>query len=176
LIAALAAQEALAKAGIETRQLDPRDNTYKLESIDPERVGIYFGTGIGGATSLCDDYATHVLGHARRALNDLETENENDAIAIATIDANRSRRINPFVVPRTMPNTIAASLSIKFQLNGPSHTYCQACASGTAAIGNAYRAIQAGHIDMALAGGSEYFSDHLGGLGHELRHCSHIDT
>ena len=162
LLALLSATEAVSHAGIALRSVNLRNNTFSLCGIDSERAGIVFGTGIGGPTSLCDDYVIHVLGHAREAI---ERESLNNAkFRCLAEDVKASKRINPFVVPRTMPNTISAALSIKFQLHGPSQTICQACASGTAAIGHAYRAIKSGSLDLVIAGASEYFSDRLGGL------------
>jgi len=81
-----------------------------------------------------------------------------------------------------MPNTVAAALGIHFSLRGPNHTYCQACASGTVAIGEAFRAVRDGEVDAAVAGGSEYFYDHHGYLflafdvaGTLVRHCDDPD-
>ncbi len=162
LLAIASSREALDHAGFVLRPAEHHANTYELEDVDPERIGVYFGTGVGGSTSLCDQYVTHVLGHARSSLEKVTADDHN--LATLVEDSRWAHRINPFVVPRTMPNTAAASVSIKFRLNGPSHTFCQACASGTVAIGQAYRAIQNSEADIAVAGGAEFFSDRLGGL------------
>ena len=107
LLALLSATEAVSHAGIALRSVNLRNNTFSLCGIDSERAGIVFGTGIGGPTSLCDDYVIHVLGHAREAI---ERESLNNAkFRCLAEDVKASKRINPFVVPRTMPNTISAS-------------------------------------------------------------------
>jgi 3-oxoacyl-[acyl-carrier-protein] synthase II len=72
------------------------------------------------------------------------------------------KRFNPFEVSMVMPNAPAAAVGIKFTLTGPNVTYCLACASGTVAVGNAYRAVRDGHVDVAISGGCEYFGDEHG--------------
>jgi 3-oxoacyl-[acyl-carrier-protein] synthase II len=63
--------------------------------------------------------------------------------------------ISVFTVPMLMPSAVAARASIKLGLTGPTLTYATACASGATAIGEAYRAVRAGHLDVAIAGGVE---------------------
>jgi 3-oxoacyl-[acyl-carrier-protein] synthase II len=58
-------------------------------------------------------------------------------------------------IPRIMPSATAAHISIRYGLRGPALTCAAACASGAVAIGEAVRAIRAGHIDRAVAGGVE---------------------
>jgi len=63
-----------------------------------------------------------------------------------------------------MPNSIAANLAIRWGVRGAADTSCAACASSTIAIGKAYRAIQRGELDLAIAGGAEHLSDRAGGV------------
>ena len=61
-----------------------------------------------------------------------------------------------------MPNSPAAAMGIRFGFRGPNVTSCVACSSGTMAIGNAFRAMRDGRVDVALTGGCEYFGDDHG--------------
>jgi 3-oxoacyl-[acyl-carrier-protein] synthase II len=63
-----------------------------------------------------------------------------------------------------MPNALAAQIAIRFGVQGHVETTCAACASGTIAIGKAFRAIQRGELDVALAGGIEHLGDRAGGV------------
>lgn len=135
---------------------------------DP-RTGIYMGTGIGGSYTFLENHLHPVSARARKHLeafihdNDL-TAAQREAISTIVERMRHPRRINPFMASMYMANAVAATLGIHFSLRGPNHTYCQACASGTVAVGEAFRAIRNGDIDTALAGGSEHFYDHHGYL------------
>ena len=56
-----------------------------------------------------------------------------------------------------MPNAAAANIAIEFGLQGPCYTYTIACASSAVAVGEAFRAVSSGAVDLALAGGAEAF-------------------
>ena len=71
------------------------------------------------------------------------------------------RRLNPHFVPKVLPNSCSGRVGIQFQLGGPSLTASSACAAGAHAIGDAFRAIQHGHANVMLAGGSEAAIDPL---------------
>jgi 3-oxoacyl-[acyl-carrier-protein] synthase II len=71
-------------------------------------------------------------------------------------------RFNPFEVSMVMPNAPGAAVGIKYTLTGPNETYSVACASGTVAVGNAFRAVRDERVDMAISGGCEYFGDEYG--------------
>jgi beta-ketoacyl-acyl-carrier-protein synthase II len=94
-----------------------------------EQVGIFFGTGVGGIQTLVDQ--EHIV---------LEKG---------------VRRVSPFAITMIMPNGAAGMLAIDYGIHGPSTTIATACASGSDAIGHAFRAIQRGDLVAALAGGSE---------------------
>lgn len=99
---------------------------------DPEvlsEAGIFVGSAIAGVRTLSDEF-----GGA--AANGLGT-------------------ISPLIVPKALLNMIAANLSIDLGIRGESLSYASACASGTVAIGEAYRRIRSGDLDVALAGGAE---------------------
>ncbi len=98
-------------------------------AIDPERGGVYFGSGIGG----------------------METYAEETGVCL-----NKGpKRVSPFMIPMMIANMAAGVLAIQFQLQGPNMTTVTACSSANNAIGEAYLAIKHGRADLMLTGGSE---------------------
>lgn len=97
------------------------------EGLDAERIGVYIGSGMGGAAALEDGY------EATRA----------------------GRRVSPLSVVAAMTNAPAAHIAIRAGAQGPVYTYSVACASSAVAIAEAAKAIAAGEIDIAIAGGAE---------------------
>ena len=100
-----------------------------LQITDPARAGVLVGTGVGGLESL----ETQVMVGNTRGFD----------------------RVTPFLVPLMMANAGAASISMRFGLEGPCETTVTACAAGTQAIGNAARLIASGRCDVMFTGGSE---------------------
>ncbi len=96
---------------------------------DPERSGIVFGAGIGGISTLQRE--------------------------VGTLIDKGPRRVSPFLVPMVMGNAGAAAISMRLGWHGPCETIVTACAAGTQAIGNAYRLVAHGRLDLAVAGGAE---------------------
>ena len=96
--------------------------------FDPERLGVFWGSGMAGAATF-------------------ET-------TCRTVYADR-KRMRPTSVVTTMPNAPVAELSLHFGARGAALAYASACASSAVAIGEAMRAIRAGWIDVAIVGGSE---------------------
>ncbi len=94
---------------------------------DPERVGLYLGTGMGGAATLDAGFAALYGGG----------------------------RVPPLTVPAGMVNAAAAVVAIHADIRGPVLTYAVACASGAAAIAEAAHALRRGEIDVAVCGGVE---------------------
>jgi 3-oxoacyl-[acyl-carrier-protein] synthase II len=97
-------------------------------SYDPTRLGVYWGSGMGGAST---------LDHTLRSI---------------WLD---QRRIRPTSVVSAMPNAPLAELALHFGARGAAIGYACACASAAVAIGEALYAIRAGRIDVAVVGGSE---------------------
>lgn len=155
-IGLLAAEEALQRAGLPLESADPRRNAWRIAGVDGDRAGVFLGTGVGGLHSCLESSRFIVLDQPRRALQELEGAGAGLAeLAIP-------RAFNPFSVAMTMPNASAAALSIKLGLSGPCRTFAGACASGTMALGQAFRALRQGECDLALAGGVEFLSDPFG--------------
>lgn len=168
-LAVLVAEEGLAGAGLELEPVDAKRNTHRLRGLPAERCGVFLGTGVGGihtslaSTSfvLLDGAKKRLAGLAARLGGAGETSAADELEAIlATLPSPRA--FNPFSVAMTMPNAAASNLSIKLGLNGPSRTFCCACASGTVAVGRATGSIAAGECDLALAGGVEFLTDPYG--------------
>lgn len=157
-IALLAAEEALQRSGLRLESADGKRNAYRIAGLDADRAGVFLGTGVGGLHSCLESSRFITLDQPRRALQALDLEEVAallDGLAIP-------RAFNPFSVAMTMPNAAAAALSIKLGLTGPCRTFAGACASGTVAVGQAFRAIREGECDLAVAGGVEFLSDPFG--------------
>jgi 3-oxoacyl-[acyl-carrier-protein] synthase II len=166
MLAIGAAREALSNAGFSFAPAGDRGRNLAVSNIEPSRAGVYIGTGIGGAHTFLHNHSYHL--HQRMRVNlkawieeHAPTQERETLEEIFTLMAHGAR-YNPFVVSMLMPNAPSAALGIKFSLTGPNLTYCVACASGTVAVGNAYRAVHEGDVDMALTGGSEYLYDDHG--------------
>nr|PZN44731.1 MAG: beta-ketoacyl-[acyl-carrier-protein] synthase II [Bacillota bacterium] len=112
-----AAQEALRDAGLD------------LDHVDRERVGVYFGSGIGGIETLSEQFEVMMT--------------------------RGPKRISPFLIPMMIANMAAGQIAIYFGLNGPNLTTVTACASASHAIGEAFDALRHGKADVILTGGSE---------------------
>ena len=100
-----------------------------LDQVDPSRVGIFLGTGMGGAQSADDGYRT--------------------------LYGEQSDRIKPFSVLLAMNNAAAAWIGLEYGLTGPNLTFTTACSSSAVAIGEAALRIKSGSTDIMIAGGTE---------------------
>ena len=161
-----AAREAIQHAGFALVPAGERSRAFALPGIDSSRAGVYFGTGIGGAHSFLQNHVQHLYQRAHEALKVYSEERAapEDGERLNAILALMAHppRYHPFVVSMLMPNAASAAVGIKFSLTGPNVTYCVACASGTVAVGQGYRAVREGRVDLAVAGGSEYLYDDHG--------------
>ena len=97
--------------------------------VNMERVGVIIGSGVGGIQTLEDQHGAY--------------------------STRGQRRVSPFFVPRMIANIAAGNLAIKHGFKGPNNTVISACASGTDAIGSAFRTIQYGDADVMVTGGAE---------------------
>ncbi|MCH7578079.1 MAG: beta-ketoacyl-ACP synthase II [Chloroflexi bacterium] len=96
---------------------------------DPGRVGVILGNGIGGLPNIEE--------------------------AVNTIREKGGMRIDPFFMPKMLPNMAAAQLSMTLGAKGYSNTVITACAAGTQAMGDSLDLIRSGRADVVLTGGSE---------------------
>ena len=171
LIAGFTARQALEQAGLELEQANKRANSFRICGIDAERIGVFMGTGIGGANSLLDNYSVQMLSAQKAKLVDAVSRLDEDDERRGELDEvleslHHGRRFNPFAVSMLMPNAPPAHIGLKYSIKGPNLSYSIACASGTVAIGHAFRAVRDGVVDFAITGGSEYLNDHYGGIFH----------
>ncbi|TDB77072.1 beta-ketoacyl-ACP synthase II [Micromonospora sp. KC723] len=116
-IALIAAQQAWADAGLAD------------SGLDPERLAVSVGSGIGGATTLL-------------AQDDI-------------LEASGPRRVSPHTIPMLMPNGPAAWVGLELGAKAGVHTVASACATGAEAIALGLDIIRAGRADVVVAGGTE---------------------
>ena len=100
-----------------------------IGTLPPERVGVYFGSGIGG-------------------LNTIYAET-------GKLESRGPHRVSPLCVPMMIPNMAAGSIAIRYNCQGGAMPAVTACASGSNAIGEALRTIRHGYADAIIAGGAE---------------------
>jgi 3-oxoacyl-[acyl-carrier-protein] synthase II len=106
-----------------------QDADLDLSSLDPYRVGVGVGSGIGGISVL----------------------EENHRILLEK----GPRRVSPFFVPYEIINMAAGQISMHLKLKGPNFASVTACATANNAIGESFKIIQRGDADVMFAGGSE---------------------
>lgn len=100
-----------------------------ISHLDPERIGVNIGSGIGGLPMIENtDTAYHAGG---------------------------PRKISPFFIPSTIINMIAGNLSIMYGYKGPNFAIVTACTTATHSIGNSARMIEYGDADVMVCGGAE---------------------
>lgn len=98
-------------------------------AVDHERLGVVLGNGYGGLP--------------------------NTEEAVRTIVAKGGMRVDPFFMPKTLPNMAASHLALRYQAKSYSGTVVTACAAATQAMGEAMNIIRQGHADVMLTGGTE---------------------
>ena len=105
------------------------DSGLDIEKIDAKKVGVILGSGIGGIETL-------EIEHTK-------------------LMERGPKRISPFFIPMMISNMAPGQISMIFGFKGPSFTITTACASGSHAIGEAFRTIERGGADIIVSGGSE---------------------
>ncbi|MFH9858058.1 beta-ketoacyl-[acyl-carrier-protein] synthase family protein [Streptomyces sp. NPDC017202] len=127
--ALIAAQEAWKDAGFAPRTADGTSDAASGATVDPDRLGAVIASGIGGVTTLLDQY---------------------DVLKEKGV-----RRVSPHTVPMLMPNSPSANVGLLVGARAGVHTPVSACASGAEAIGYAIEMIRTGRADVVVAGGTE---------------------
>ena len=97
---------------------------------DLDRIGVIWGSGIGGFNSFQDEAESFFKGDG-------------------------TPRFNPFFIPRMIADIAAGHISIKYGFRGPNHAVVTACATGAHAIGDGTRLIKYGDADVMVVGGAE---------------------
>jgi 3-oxoacyl-[acyl-carrier-protein] synthase II len=100
-----------------------------LDGIDPERFGVYVGSGVGG-------------------MNTFERE-------CAKLMKSGPRLVSPHFIPMMIANMATGDLAIRYGARGPSLPIVTACATSTNSVGEAFRLIKHGYADAVIAGGAE---------------------
>ena len=122
--------------GIAAASQAVRDAGITVESVNPERIGVIIGSGIGGLPMIEDNH----------------TELTNRG----------PRRISPFFVPGSIVNMVSGQVSIMHGFQGPNYAVVSACTTGLHSIGDAGRLIEYGDADVMVAGGAESTVSPLG--------------
>ena len=99
------------------------------ENANPERVGVWIGSGIGGLGEFEEQYQKFL--------------------------EKGQRKVNPFTIPMFIPDMAAGRVSIELGAKGINNCSVTACASGSNSIGDAFREVQKGNVDIMVAGGTE---------------------
>jgi len=107
-----------------------KDSGLNLNSIDKDRTGVIWSSGIGGLFTFYEAIRGYVLGDG-------------------------TPRFSPFFIPKMIANIASGSLSIKYGFRGPNFATVSACASSTHSLIDALNYIRLGKADIFVAGGSE---------------------
>ena len=111
-----AAQQAVDQSGIH-------------QHVQPERLGVYVGSGIGGMTTLLKEYDV--------------------------LKERGTNRVSSYFIPMQISNMASGNIAVRFGARGPTLPVVTACATSASCIGEAYRAIKWGEADAIIAGGAE---------------------
>ncbi|HAP69751.1 MAG TPA: beta-ketoacyl-[acyl-carrier-protein] synthase II [Flavobacteriales bacterium] len=127
----------------EARKLDPyaqyalvtateawADSGLNEETIDHDRAGVIWGSGIGGLKTFFDECSEFARGEG-------------------------TPRFNPFFIPKMIADIAAGHISMKWNLRGPNFTTVSACASSTNSLIDSFNYIRLGQADIIVSGGSE---------------------
>ena len=113
------------------------DANFDNEKLDHDRIGVIFGSGIGGLQTYEDEIRNFVLG-------------------------NGTPRFNPFFIPKMISDMAAGLISIENKFHGPNYATVSACATSSNAIIDAYNILRLGMADAMVTGGAEAAITHAG--------------
>lgn len=134
----------------EARKLDPyaqfalvaaeeamKDSGIDLQSIDHDRAGVIWASGIGGLQTITEELRGYFAGDG-------------------------TPRFSPFFIPKMIADIAAGHISIKYGFRGPNFSTVSACASSTNALIDAFNLIRLGKADLFISGGSEASATEIG--------------
>ena len=143
----------------EARKLDPfvqyaiastdeavKDSRLDFSTLDTNRIGVIWGSGIGGIKTFLDEMRNFYAGDG-------------------------TPRINPFFIPKMIIDIVTGHISIKYGLRGPNFATVSACASSTNAMIDAYNYIRLNMADVIISGGSEAIINEAGIGGFNAMHA-----
>ncbi|MFI5310084.1 MAG: beta-ketoacyl-ACP synthase II [Gemmatimonadales bacterium] len=132
---------AAAAAALNDAGLEPG----KIPEAERERIGVVFGTGIGGIQTLQEQSESLLKGGPRK--------------------------LSPFFIPMIIPDMAAGIISIEYGFRGPNHSVVSACATGNHSLADAAALVRAGQADIIVAGGAEAPICELGVGGFAAMHA-----
>lgn len=115
--------------GVIAAELALKDSGLDLPAIEPGKIGVVFGSGIGGFSSYDEQFRNYMEGGPRR--------------------------VSPFFIPMMIPDMAAGMISIRNGLRGPNHATVSACSTSIHALIDAYMILRLGYADYMVCGGSE---------------------
>ncbi|KAK3582269.1 hypothetical protein CHS0354_023808 [Potamilus streckersoni] len=115
--------------GVISAEMALKDSCLKLEEIDPLRIGVIFGSGIGGMQTYHNQFKRYF--------------------------ESGPSRISPFLIPMFIPDMAAGLISIRNKLMGPNYATVSACSSSLHAIMDAWMVLSLGLADYMVCGGSD---------------------
>lgn len=107
-----------------------RDSGLNDENVDKDRMGVVWGSGMGGVKSLQEELLEFSKGDG-------------------------TPRFSPYWIPKVITDICAGQLAIRYNLRGPNYSTVAACATSAIAISDAFNLIRLGKVDAMVAGGSE---------------------
>ncbi|KGO81171.1 MULTISPECIES: beta-ketoacyl-ACP synthase II [Flavobacterium] len=107
-----------------------KDANFDFDTLDKDRVGVIWGSGIGGLETFQEEVMNFAAG-------------------------NGTPKFNPFFIPKMIADIAGGHISMKYGFRGPNFTTVSACASSTNALIDAFNYIRLGHADVMVTGGSE---------------------
>ena len=107
-----------------------KDSGLDIEKIDRDRVGVIFGTGMGGAETFQNELLSYAVSQ-------------------------NTPRFSPFLITKTIGDICAGQISIRYGFHGPNYSTTAACASSAMSIADAFMMLQLGKVDVMITGGSE---------------------
>jgi len=107
-----------------------KDANFDFDKLDKDRVGVIWGSGIGGLETFQEEVMNFAAGSG-------------------------VPKFNPFFIPKMIADIAGGHISIKYGFRGPNFTTVSACASSTNALIDAFNYIRLGHADVMVTGGSE---------------------
>lgn len=123
-----------------------RDAGLEFEKLDTNRIGVIWGSGIGGLKTFLDEVMTYAAGDG-------------------------TPRFNPFFIPKMILDIAPGHISMKYGLRGPNFSTVSACASSTNALIDAMNYIRTGYADIIISGGSEAIINEAGIGGFNAMHA-----
>jgi len=121
------------------------DAKLDFKTLDTTRYGVYYGSGIGGLETISSQ----------------EQKGSQSGFD----------RLSPFFIPMSIINLAAGNIAIEYGIKGAATASVTACASATNSIGEAFRAIRDGYLDLVITGGSEASITPLGIGGFQVMHA-----